>query len=128
MRHDIDLILEELWRDAACRDAIRAVAARSEGVLSEFLSAVLNDLMYLFKVRGGWRRLAWRLARRFAAVGATGVGGRWRKRGRLKALLAAAQGRVKLDRTQPTPTNAQPSLPKRHCRHRLTHPVSPIII
>ncbi|KIY92982.1 Ubiquitin conjugation factor E4 [Monoraphidium neglectum] len=49
MRHDIDLILEELWRDAACRDAIRAVAARSEGVLSEFLSAVLNDLMYLFK-------------------------------------------------------------------------------
>jgi len=59
MRHDIDLLLEELWRDAACRDAIRAVAARDEGVVLEFLSAVLNDLMYLFKV-GGWGVGGWR--------------------------------------------------------------------
>ncbi len=31
MRHDIDMLLLELWRDAACKDAVRAVAAKDEG-------------------------------------------------------------------------------------------------
>lgn len=78
--------LESCWRDAACKDAIRACVGKGpgalfplccfkadllcrllfvlrciinantpkqctrSGVFSEFLSAVLNDLMYLFKV------------------------------------------------------------------------------
>jgi hypothetical protein len=74
MRHQIDQILEELWRDDRCRECIRqhatasaavaaaaaaggpnpaAAAAGSAGVpgglFAGFVSAVLNDLMYLFK-------------------------------------------------------------------------------
>jgi hypothetical protein len=49
MRHDVDRLLEELWRDAAVRDAMRALAARDADLFASFLSAVVNDLMYLFK-------------------------------------------------------------------------------
>ena len=65
MRHDIDLLLLELWRDAPCKEAIRKQAAAAGGgggsrggseggggggeVFSGFVAAVLNDLIYLFK-------------------------------------------------------------------------------
>jgi hypothetical protein len=62
MRHQIDQILEELWRDERCRECIRqhatasaaAAAAGPEGgvpggVFAKFVKAVLDDLMYLFK-------------------------------------------------------------------------------
>lgn len=31
MRHDIDMLMEELWRDAACKDAIRACVGKGPG-------------------------------------------------------------------------------------------------
>ncbi|KAF6265753.1 ubiquitin elongating factor core-domain-containing protein [Scenedesmus sp. NREL 46B-D3] len=65
MRHQIDQILEELWRDERCRECIRQHATASAaaaaagaaagpgsaagGLFAGFVSAVLNDLMYLFK-------------------------------------------------------------------------------
>jgi hypothetical protein len=70
MRHQIDQILEELWRDDRCRECIRQHATASTaaaaaaggpnaaavgpggvpgGLFAGFVSAVLNDLMYLFK-------------------------------------------------------------------------------
>lgn len=69
MRHQIDQLLEELWRDERCRASMRTIAAAaaadggasaaaapgaSSGVndttlFPAFISAVLNDLIYLFK-------------------------------------------------------------------------------
>jgi hypothetical protein len=61
MRHQIDQILEELWRDERCRECIRQHATASAaaaaagsggapgGVFATFVKAVLGDLMYLFK-------------------------------------------------------------------------------
>eukprot|EP00878_Enallax_costatus_P005871 GHUV01006159.1.p1 GENE.GHUV01006159.1~~GHUV01006159.1.p1 ORF type:complete len:513 (+),score=160.68 GHUV01006159.1:14-1552(+) len=55
MRHQIDQILEELWRDERCKACIKQQAAAaagangSPGPFAAFISAVLNDLMYLFK-------------------------------------------------------------------------------
>lgn len=63
MRHQIDQILEELWRDERCKACIKqqaaaaaaggpaaaAAAGGSPGLFTAFVSAVLNDLMYLFK-------------------------------------------------------------------------------
>lgn len=57
MRHEIDLLLLELWQDERCRACIKqqaaaaaaATAGAEAGVFQDFVSAVLNDLMYLFK-------------------------------------------------------------------------------
>lgn len=56
MRHQIDQVLEELWRDERCKACIKqqAVAAAAAGggspaPFAAFISAVLNDLMYLFQ-------------------------------------------------------------------------------
>lgn len=56
MRHEIDLLLLELWEDERCRACIKQQAAAAaaaggaeDGVFPDFVSAVLNDLMYLFK-------------------------------------------------------------------------------
>lgn len=57
MRHEIDLLLLELWQDERCRACIKqqaaaaaaAAAGAEAGVFPDFVSAVLNDLMYLFK-------------------------------------------------------------------------------
>lgn len=49
MRHEIDLLLLELWQDTRCRGCIKQQASTLGGVFPDFVSAVLNDLMYLFK-------------------------------------------------------------------------------
>jgi len=65
MRHEIDLLLLELWQDERCRACIKQQAAAAAaaaaaagasssnssggGLFAAFVSAVLNDLMYLFK-------------------------------------------------------------------------------
>lgn len=55
MRHEIDLLLLELWQDTRCRSCIKqqattaAAAGGGGGLFASFVSAVLNDLMYLFK-------------------------------------------------------------------------------
>ena len=54
MRHEIDLLLLELWQDTRCRSCIKqqattAAAGGGGGLFASFVSAVLNDLMYLSK-------------------------------------------------------------------------------
>lgn len=59
MRHAIDVILEEMWRDPKCASSITAQAEAEltqegggggqGGVFAGYVSAVLNGLMYLFK-------------------------------------------------------------------------------
>lgn len=49
MRHEIDLLLLELWQDERCRSCIKQQASAGGDVFPDFVSAVLNDLMYLFK-------------------------------------------------------------------------------
>jgi hypothetical protein len=49
MRHEIDLLLLELWQDTRCRGCIKQQASIAGGLFPDFVSAVLNDLMYLFK-------------------------------------------------------------------------------
>jgi hypothetical protein len=49
MRHEIDLLLLELWQDTRCRSCIKQQASKPGGMFAGFVSAVLNDLMYLFK-------------------------------------------------------------------------------
>jgi hypothetical protein len=49
MRHEIDLLLLELWQDMRCRGCIKQQASTAGGLFPDFVSAVLNDLMYLFK-------------------------------------------------------------------------------
>lgn len=54
MRNEIDLLLLELWQDERCKSCIRqqatgGTAGGSQQLFAGFVSAVLNDLMYLFK-------------------------------------------------------------------------------
>ncbi len=62
MRHEVDQLLLALWADPACKTSLVALAKDSAsakamaadasgGVLIDYARAVLNDLMYLLKVR-----------------------------------------------------------------------------
>lgn len=54
VRHSIDLLLEQLWKDDVCRKSLTLTARQSMqleggGVFVEYIGSILNDLMYLLK-------------------------------------------------------------------------------
>lgn len=61
-RHSIDVLLEELWKDPQCAASLQqvvqaALATAQDSVFSDYLRAVLNDLIYLLRwgPLEGWR-------------------------------------------------------------------------